>query len=161
MKHTLALVLMVLGIVGCTTTQEYNYTVDSSSLVQLNDNLYKLTLGGNAFMSESKVKDFALLRVSEVALEKGFKYFEVIENETTEKIIKFNNSSTTQTSGTARTIGNNTNFNATSRTANNGAELEKYKSEILFKLLDSSNEEGISYNAQMIFDNYASKYLAD
>ena len=160
MKNIL-LTLMVFGIVGCTTTQEYNYTVDGSSLVQLNDNIYKLTLGGNAFMSESKVKDFALLRVSEVALEKGYKYFEVIENETTEKIIKFNNSSTTQTAGNARTIGNNTNFNAISRTSNNGAELEKYKSEILFKLLDSSNEEGISYNAQMIFDNYASKYLAN
>tara|TARA_B100001559_G_C16209619_1_gene488249 strand:- start:4 stop:486 length:483 start_codon:yes stop_codon:yes gene_type:complete len=160
MKKLLILLLPIL-LIGCTTTQEYNLSVDNSSLIQLNDNIYKLNLGGNVLMSESKVKDFALLRVSEIALEKGYKYFEIMENETAEKKIKFNNSSTTRTSGTARTFGNNTNFNATSRTTNNGSDLERYDSEILFKLLDSSNEEGISYNAQMIFDNYASKYLAD
>lgn len=157
----LLLILLGFGLIGCTTTQEYNLSVGNSSLIQLNDNLYKLDIGGNAFMSESKVKDFALLRVSEIALENGFKYFEIIENQTSEKKIKLNNPSTTQTYGSANTVGNRTSFNATSRTYNNDSELEKYRSEILFKLSNESNENSISYNAQMIFDSLASKYLTD
>lgn len=161
MKNLSFISLFCLSLISCTTTQEYNLSVNNSSLTQLNENLYRLDIGGNAFMSESKVKDFALLRVSEISLTKGYKYFEIIENQTTEKKIQFNSPSTTSTFGTANTVGNTTSFNATSKTHNNNAEFEKYRSDILFRLVDESSVNDYSYNAEMIFNSLSSKYLSN
>jgi hypothetical protein len=43
--------------------------------LQLNDTTYQITVRGNAYTSEERVRDFVMLRSSELALQHGFKYF--------------------------------------------------------------------------------------
>lgn len=43
--------------------------------LQLNDSTFQITVRGNAYTSQERVRDFVMLRASELALAHGYRYF--------------------------------------------------------------------------------------
>ena len=82
MKQTIALILLVFGIVGCTTPyQSYGVAVGGYTETQISENVWKVSAAGNAFTSSPKLNDYALLRASELTINKGYKYFVVVNKQ--------------------------------------------------------------------------------
>ena len=48
---------------------------------QLSSDVYRVTFGGNKYTTEQRAKDFTLLRCAELALEKGYSYFRLINSD--------------------------------------------------------------------------------
>ena len=57
--------------------------------MKLQDNIFKVTFNGNAYLSMEKARDFALLRSAEITIENGYKYFVVLETNSSMKIASY------------------------------------------------------------------------
>jgi len=82
------LVLLLIGISGCTTYGEMGVTGGVQAL-QVNETTWEINAVGNAYSNELRMRDFLLLRASEIALENGFTHFIPSEASTssTERLI--------------------------------------------------------------------------
>ena len=68
---------------GCATTYKELGRSGGYHEIQLDENIFKVTFSGNGYTSMEMAKDFALLRSAELTIEKGYKYFSLIDNEDT------------------------------------------------------------------------------
>ena len=80
------LLLILLG--GCTTTayRPWNGKNTGYTSHKVGDGMYTVVFHGAQSMKQSEVKDLALLRAAEIALENGFSYF-VVEKELFRKVL--------------------------------------------------------------------------
>jgi hypothetical protein len=67
-------VLFLTGLTGCTTYGEMGFTGGVQAL-QVNETTWEINAIGNAYSNELRMRDFMLLKASEVALENGFTHF--------------------------------------------------------------------------------------
>ena len=88
MKRILT-VLLCLSLVGCATGYHGKGLTGGYSNMKLQDNIFKVTFNGNAYLSMEKAKDFALLRSAEITIENGYKYFVVLEANGSMKIASY------------------------------------------------------------------------
>ena len=77
MKRLVTLVVVVLA--GCATQYQPDAFTGGYSETQLDHNVFRVTFGGNAYVSPERVEDFALLRSAELTLEKGFTHFVIVD----------------------------------------------------------------------------------
>ena len=71
---------------GCATPYQPTGFRGGFDDVALADDMYELRANGNAFTSAARVRDYVLLRASEIARERGFKYFVFVTSENRERI---------------------------------------------------------------------------
>jgi hypothetical protein len=92
MKKVLALILLSVGLCGCTTkpyqgNSSFATPYQASGLFggyeerRLSENSFKVFFHGNRYTRGERAADFALLRSAEVADQHGFPYFVVAEEE--------------------------------------------------------------------------------
>jgi len=90
---------IVYGLLGCATPYQYDGFTGGYSDTQLAPDLFRVVFRGNGFTAAERVQDFALLRASELTLQRGYKFFAITDE---------NNSNTTSsftTPGYAETTG--------------------------------------------------------
>lgn len=84
---TLLLVVLSLLVVGCTSIQPTpfvqadEYGKIGFSEKKLTDDQYQIIFTGNSKTDLAKAKDFALLHSAELTLEKGYRWFEIIQSD--------------------------------------------------------------------------------
>lgn len=82
----LTLSLLILAFTGCTTYpcyQPYNSKTESGYKdLEFSKNIYKVSFIGNNYFSKELVENFLLKRCAELTLEKGFKYFIILKEDT-------------------------------------------------------------------------------
>jgi hypothetical protein len=92
MKHTLALVLMVFGIVGCSNNYFYKpysyWNMFGYTETQLGDNEFRVSYAPTQAMSNAQAVDLNLLRSAEITLNNASEWFEIIGSPSTEHVIK-------------------------------------------------------------------------
>lgn len=66
---------------GCATPYQKMGFRGGHKTVELQDNIFNVEFRGNAYTSKSRSNDFALLRCAEVSLEKGCKYFAILDED--------------------------------------------------------------------------------
>jgi hypothetical protein len=88
MKRILT-VLLCLSLAGCATGYHSKGLTGGYSNMKLQDNIFKVTFNGNAYLSMEKARDFALLRSAEITIENGYKYFVVLEANGSMKIASY------------------------------------------------------------------------
>ena len=88
MKEILT-VLLCLSLAGCATGYHGKGFTGGYSNMKLQDNIFKVTFNGNAYLSMEKARDFALLRSAEITIENGYKYFVVLETNSSMKIASY------------------------------------------------------------------------
>lgn len=75
------LAAMLAGCGGATRYQDRNWT-GGLLVTQLNENLYSVHFSGNGFTHQARAYDFALLKASEITIQKGYQYFDIIDSTT-------------------------------------------------------------------------------
>lgn len=148
-KHYLALFVCVV-LAGCATPhQPYSYFGGGGYRdVQLSENVFRVTVEANAYTTNTRAVDLALLRSAELTLQNGFNYFIIGETADHSYSASYTAPSTTNINvtahgntayGTASTYGGQTynfNFPAPSMTITT------------FK--EKPNLEGTIYDAELV-----------
>jgi len=88
MKTTFKLLLLssVILLFGCTPYQENSGLAGflgggGFNETQLASDVYQVTFAGNKYTAEQRAKDFTLLRCAELTIEKGYRYFRIINSD--------------------------------------------------------------------------------
>ena len=80
------LVFTILSLTSCAADNASRYhPVDETGGYinsKLQEGMYRVSFGGNAYDDEIASSDYALLRSAEVTLEGGYKYFTVLQHDT-------------------------------------------------------------------------------
>jgi len=75
------IILLPFILIGCATTYQEYGPRGGYEAVHINDNIFKVSFTGNAFIGTRRSQDYALLRCAEVTLENGYNYFMIIDDE--------------------------------------------------------------------------------
>ena len=74
-------VIFALILTGCAATEFQKQDGSGGySETQLSENIFQVNFTGNSATSHERASDFALLRAADLTLEKGFKYFRIVDN---------------------------------------------------------------------------------
>jgi hypothetical protein len=76
--YKLLILLLSLTLFSCATPYQAKGFKGGYSETQLDENVFIVNFYGNAITSREQVNDYLLLRSAELTLEKGFKYFKVL-----------------------------------------------------------------------------------
>jgi hypothetical protein len=150
--------LIVAFISSCATSYQSQGWDGGYVDTQLSETLWKVSVNGNGYTSSSIVGDYALLRASELTLEKGYKYFVIASDKQNQK------SSMAKVGGnSARTYGNinsNGNFNATTNYSTpTYIPVNKYENTLVYEMLSEKVDGVFVYDAQLIYDSLSAKYI--
>ena len=102
MKQMVLLVFMLI-FAGCSIGRSYHDADNMWKLgytdTQLNESMYRVSYAGYS-IPQSECDDFAIMRASEIAKEKGYKYFRIITEKQSSQSQSFYIPGSTYTTGT-------------------------------------------------------------
>ena len=91
--------LLLLG--GCATSYQQKGFSGGYSETQLAPDVFRVNFAGNAYTSSERAQDFALLRAAELSLERGFRYFALLDESSSSKLSTFTTLGSAYTTGSA------------------------------------------------------------
>tara|TARA_B100000795_G_C22551071_1_gene342529 strand:- start:194 stop:667 length:474 start_codon:yes stop_codon:yes gene_type:complete len=141
------ILLAVVSIGGCATEYQKSGFSGGFSEVQLAENRFRVSFMGNGFIGAEKVRNYALLRSAELCLEKGYKYFVIIDENNSIKNSTIDTPVTANTSGSI--YGNSYNSNTTF-SGGQSYNISKPGSTNTIDCLESKPVGVFSYEAQFI-----------
>ena len=164
------LLIAAMALAGCATTYQPQGATGGFSEAQLDENVFQVTFKGNGYTDRDRANDFALLRSAEIALEKGYKYFIIVDAQQYSKNSSFTTPTTATTNinanthGSAYGSGNSVNYSGntygTATTTYSGGQtfhISKPRATntiVCFK----EKPEGFSYNAEFLAKSLKEKY---
>ena len=157
MKYFLSLMTIVF-ISSCATSYQSQGMSGGYVDTQLSETLWKVSVNGNGYTSSSQVGDYALLRASELTLEKGYKYFVIASDNQNKKssMAKIGGNS----SSTYGNINSNGSFNATTNYSTpTYVPVNKYENTLVYEMLSEKVDGVFVYDAQLIYDSLSAKYI--
>lgn len=166
--HTLLMAAITLG--GCATAYQPQGATGGFSEAQLDENVFQVNFKGNGYTDHDRANDFALLRSAEIALEKGYKYFIIVDAQQYSQDSAYTTPTTVTTNinannyGSAYGYGNSVNYsgntNGTATTTYSGGQtfyISKPRTTntiVCFK----DKPDGFSYNAELLAKSLQEKY---
>ena len=151
MKYFFSLIAVVF-ISSCATTYQSQGLTGGYIDTQLSETLWKVQVSGNAYTSSSKVGDYALLRASELTLEKGYKYFVIASEDKNKRsgVAKFGNTSATTTGNINTNTGD---FRArTNYIDPTYIPFNAYQNTLVYEMLNEKIDGLFVYDAQLIYN---------
>lgn len=154
-------VLVAFSLLSCATKYQETARSGGFSELQLNSNVFKITFSGNAYLSKSKVSDFALLRAAEVTLNNGFKYFIIQDSNNHTKDGSYTPPSSSNTTFSGNISGNT--INGTAQTTSSGGNTFNYsksRSELTITCFSTEPEEATTpvIDASLVRSSLRDKY---
>lgn len=74
------IVILIALTYGCATSYQPHGFTGGYSHKKLNRDIYEVTFSGNGYTGASTVRAYALRRAAELAIEKGYDYFIILNN---------------------------------------------------------------------------------
>ena len=105
-SYFLGAVFVSILLASCATDYEKHGFTGEFSETQLGENIFQISFKGNADASHERTKDFTLLRSAEVTVEKGFRYFIIVDSEKYSKTGTYTTPAADHTTGSANALGN-------------------------------------------------------
>jgi len=102
----LAIALAVILLAGCATTYQPKSFTGGYSETQLGENVFQVSFRGNGYTSRERASDFNLLRSAELTLERGFRYFVIVDSEKYATTGTYTTPAQSHTTGSAYGSGN-------------------------------------------------------
>ncbi len=102
----LAIALAFFLLAGCATTYQPKSFTGGYSETQLGENIFQVSFRGNGYTSRERASDFNLLRSAELTLERGFRYFVIVDSEKYAKTGTYTTPTQSYTTGSAYGSGN-------------------------------------------------------
>jgi len=103
-SYLLGAVFLAILLTSCATDYEKHGFTGKSSETQLGENIFQISFKGNADASRERTTDFTLLRSAEVAVEKGFRYFIIVDSEKYSKTGTYTTPAADHTTGSANGV---------------------------------------------------------
>jgi len=101
-----AAVAAVSAVFGCATPYQFKAFRGGYSETQLAPDVFRIYFRGNAYTSTERAQDFALLRAAELARERGFAYFAVVDETSSSSVHTYTTPGHSSSSGSALVTGN-------------------------------------------------------
>jgi len=139
---------------ACATAYHATGFSGGYSEIQLADDVFQISFRGNGYTSSERAADFALLRSAEVALEHGFPYFVVVNDQSSVSRSTFTTPSTT--TGSATVIGN-TVYGTATTTGGQTYHITKPSTRNTIVGL-RVRSEGVLYDANIVIRSVRVKY---
>ncbi len=98
-KDTVIVVLVLLLCAGCATGYHRQGWTGGYNESQLQEDIFRVSFKGNAFIDKEKVQDYLLLRCAEITIDHGFDYFIILGEENSIEVSSY----TTPTNVSAQT----------------------------------------------------------
>jgi len=157
----LILILLALSMVGCAVYKPRTGNGPGYSELQIDANVYRVTLRGNGSTKPDQADEMALLRASELMLSKDFAYFMIADGSDSVESNSFTTPVQSSTRGYIQGSGSTARYSA--KTTYSGGQTFNVhvptvtKTVVGFK--DRPTSGGIVYNSQQIFDSLAARYV--
>lgn len=157
---TIILIACVLIIAGCSTGRSYHDSNNPWKLgysdTQLNDNVYRVSYAGYG-IPQNECDDFAIYRAAEIAKERGYKHFRILDEKQSSSTQTYYTPGATYTTGTVTGYGNVARVNSTSYSnamvVSGNYPVSTFTVELLREKGDVSN----TFDAEIIRNSLAKK----
>ena len=153
--------ILVLILAGCAIGRSYHNSDNIWKLgysdTQLNESVYRVSYAGYS-IPQSEYDDLAIMRASEIAKEKGCKYFRILTEQQSSQSQSFYIPGSTYTTGIASGYGNATRLNATSYSTGFAGTANYPVSTITIELLKEKNDASNIFDADIIWVSLAKRH---
>ena len=149
-RHAIFLAAAILA--GCATPYQPAGATGGFEEMQIDANTYRIRAKGNALVSMSTMKDHVLLRASELALQKGYSHFAILQS---------SNRYDSYTTTTAGSVDQETHKGKTytTYTAPTSTTTQHPNAESIVRLLHGKPSGGpLAYEARAVYNSLAPKY---
>ena len=153
--------VIALAMLACATPYQRQGYRGGFSETQLDENVFRVSFNGNGFTSGGRAVDFALLRSAELARERGYHYFVIVEKTGGYSYSSYTTPTQSHTTGTATSYGNTTHVNATTTTTGGETHLiakPGVSNTIVCLKQKPENFQGMVYNADFLYLSLSQKY---
>jgi hypothetical protein len=159
MKEIISLAF-VLILAGCAIGRSYHDSDNMWKLgysdTQLNEKVYRVSYAGYS-IPQNECDDFAIMRASEIAMEKGYKYFRILNENQSSQSQTFHVPGSTYTTGTVSGYGNVAQMNATSYSSGFVGTANYPVSTITIEMLKEKDDASGTLDAEIIWNSLAKK----
>jgi len=151
-------------LASCATTYHPNDNISGGfSDFQVERGAFRVTFQGNGYSTPHQVEEMALMRAAEMTLERGYSFFQVVLSDANTRSSTYTTPTYSATSGQVRSYGNTASFTARTNTYG-GQAVRIDKPSITIGVLcfverPANDARGVVYDARMLFDSLAPKYL--
>lgn len=155
----LAIYITILFLAGCATPYQSKSLGGGYSDTQLAPDVVRINFKGNAYTSDERALDFALLRAAEFTLERGLKYFAIIDEKSSPKISSITTPGYAQTTGTVNVAGNyGTYSGSTTYIPSTTHFMSKPRTAVLIRCFTDKPENIYTFDAEFIQKSIKQKY---
>jgi len=161
MKKLICLLILIMLVGGCATRYGSQGFKGGYADVKIQDDIFKISFKGNAYLGSSKCQDYTLLRAAEVALENGYKYFIILDEKSGTQQYSHTTPVTANTYGTANVYGSSATYSG--RTSYSGGQtynFNKPRSNLMIRCFKEKPEDSfiMLFDAKQIKNNLRLQY---
>lgn len=153
--------VVLIFLVSCASPYQKNegfLSTGGFTDTQFDTDIFQIYFRGNGYTSKQRATDFALLRCADLTLQKGFKYFVIINTDQRVKYSSYTTPLRANTTVSATTYGSTT--HGSSSTTFSGGQtysISKPRTTNMIKLF-KKKPQGFSYNATFIKNSLGGQY---
>ena len=159
--RTIVSLAFVFILAGCAIGRSYHNADNMWKLgytdTQLNERVYRVSYAGYS-IPQSECDDFAIMRASEIAKEKGYKYFRILNEKQSSQSQSFYIPGSTYTTGTVSGYGNVAQVNATSYSSGLMGTANYPVSTVTIEMLKEKGDASDTLDAEIIWSSLAQRH---
>jgi hypothetical protein len=161
MKHRYYTIIILIStlLLGCATPYTSKGLIGGYSDTQLAPDVFRVYFSGNHHTSPERAQDFAMLRATDDCLQHGFKYFALIDENSTQSTSVVNLPGSAYTTGSAYAYGNTATYSGITHFSP-GATMVRHKPHETLLIQCYQNKPGglFTYDAEYLQNSIKQKY---
>lgn len=160
MKKIISIITGLLFFISCSTPYKAIGFTGGYSETQLDVNMYQVYFSGNGYTSSQSAANMCLLRCAELCIKGGYNYFIIVDQAHETNNSSYTTATRTQTSAKVDVYGNTAYGSSNSYTTGGQTyNISKPSSSNTIILLNEKPSEGVSYNANFLFNSLGKTYI--
>lgn len=149
----------VLFLAACSTTYQPTGFTGGFEETVLAPDVVRVVFSGNGYTARQKTQDFALLRAAELAKKAGYRYFVLLNQETSSTAQSFTTAGTSYTTGTVQSYGNRASYSGqTVSYPGQTITFNKPETGLLVKFLNEKPAGVLVFDADFLIQTLTEKY---
>ena len=137
---------------GCATSYQSNSLTGGYSETQLAPDVFRISFRGNGYTTPERAQDYALLRASELTLEKGFTCLALVDEKSSTTTQGITTAGSAQTTGTAYQYGNSVSYPGQTIT------IRRPTSGVMVRCFKTKPEDIFTFDAAFLQNSLREKY---
>jgi hypothetical protein len=146
-------------LAGCATSYQSNSLTGGYSQTQLAPDVFRVSFRGNGYTTPERAQDYALLRASELTLEKGFTCFALVDEKSSTTTQGITTAGSAHTTGTAYQYGNSVSYSGnTTYVPGQTITIRRPTSGVMVRCFKTKPEDIFTFDAAFLQNSLREKY---